>query len=190
MAYYWDFGDGTKLSFTGPYQSHIYSRVGNYTVVLEAVDDENVSASETAIVPVDPGPVFSPATPGVWDNVTFDGTPVANALPPSVYAQIQYFVANWYWDFGDGSSNGQVFNASDAWRTIGSPRVWHAYNNPGNYTVVLSITVVQTMYYTYPISVLYLHMQFNLDVTVHADPAHTTHPHQYGYHHHNPRQRE
>jgi hypothetical protein len=87
--------------------------------------------------------VFSPATPAVGDNVTFDGTDVLDSFPGTgswVFGQNTVWPnSNWYWYFGDGSSAGQAFNSSNAWRTHGSPIVSHVYSNPGNYTVVLNL---------------------------------------------------
>lgn len=56
-VYQWDFGDGTKSDEHSP--SHIYTKAGSHTVVLRAVDGDNVQEGTqvTQTVTVKPGPL-------------------------------------------------------------------------------------------------------------------------------------
>ena len=76
-----------------------------------------------SIAPVDLPPVarfiFSPAKPLVGQTVFFDGS---SSFDPDG------FITQWQWSFGDGLT---IFNG---------PQTFHSYNNPGNYTVTLTVT--------------------------------------------------
>jgi len=62
---------------------------------------------------------FSPASPLVAQTVSFDGS---SSFDPDG------FISQWMWSFGDGLI------------ISGGPQAFHSYNNPGNYTVTLTVT--------------------------------------------------
>lgn len=116
----WDFGDGSGA--TGPSASHAYSRPGAYRVTLTVTDDDGASASTGATVTVrsaaPTAAISAPADTPVRQPVAFDGS--ASADPDGV-------IADYAWDFGDGTSGS------------GATAV-HAFASPGTYAVRLTVT--------------------------------------------------
>jgi len=113
----WDYGDGTRISVTGvtnDASSHIYSTPGNYNVTLTVIDDGNVSASASITISVGFPFTFSPLEPTTGQIISF--------------AAVTQFENGFSWDFGDDSTD------------TGS-LVYHAYDDPGNYTVTLTSNV-------------------------------------------------
>src|SRR5437867_4029861 len=127
IAYNWEFGDGYNVSTTSSFANHAYHFPGNYTVVLVVVDDANLTATVSQLVPVgtrgaDIPPVaiiaWTPPNPTVGVEVRFSGN---QSYDPD--GQIQSYL----WNFGDGTTfSGEV--------SI------HTYSNSGNYTVTLTVT--------------------------------------------------
>jgi PKD repeat protein len=116
-SWHWNFGDGNTSIQQNP--SHAYRTVGNYTVTLTVIDNLSHFNSDYTSV-----------------EVTFELR--ANAHGPyngTMRIPVQFFgnatggfpPYTWLWDFGDGSKSTQQ-NQS------------HAYKNPGNYTIVLSVS--------------------------------------------------
>ena len=144
-GYFWDFGDGTQdLGVTGALLNHNYTTAGSYNVTLRVADDLGATGSARdslgniiinaqpshAFLRVNVGltgdraPIaiftFTPADPTAGQPVSFEGS--ASFDPDGV-------ITNWLWAFGDGSTtNGFV------------PTTSHSYSNPGNYTVILTVT--------------------------------------------------
>lgn len=122
-AYVWDFGDGTTA--TGPQATHTFSQVGDFTVTLTVADNQGLQASTSQIITVTPKPQPQPLTANisgptqgqVGQALTFDGQSSTSAAPLN---DIQ-------WDFGDGTTDS------------GNLVVNHVYQNPGNYTVLLTL---------------------------------------------------
>jgi len=116
MTYRWDFGDGTTSDRQHPY--HTYRANGEYNVSLTVTNDYG---SDTKIVP---------AYIGVGDplNATFFLSETSGTAPltVTVYGRTQSLPANWSWDFGDGT-------------TAFGQTVSHTYDDPGTYTVTLSV---------------------------------------------------
>ena len=115
----WDFGDGNTSALTDP--THIYEKIGNYSVSLLVTDFCNntrqiqtyATISEQQPLQVFPhGPYLSYA--GI--NIQFKGH-AEGGVP-------EY---DWFWDFGDGSNS-----------TIQNPI--HSYEKEGKYTVNLTVT--------------------------------------------------
>jgi PKD repeat protein len=116
----WDFGDDTNTTVQNPV--HTYDTAGLYSVNLTVTDKAGATATkiETDAVTVNPVPVadftFTNASGIVPLDVAFTdtSTPAGN-------------IAQWAWDFGDGS------NATDR-------NPVHHYNAIGVYPVNLTVT--------------------------------------------------
>jgi PKD repeat protein len=120
-SYSWTYGDGSSGS--GNSTSHSYSTAGTYTVTMTVTDNSgSTSSASLAVVIQDRPPTatlsLSSTNTVTGSTVSFDGG--ASVDPDGS-------VVTYRWDFGDGTS------ATGA--TTG-----HAYSNPGNYTVRLTIT--------------------------------------------------
>lgn len=122
-TYTWDFGDGN--SATGPQANHTYAQPGDYTVTLSVTDDQNQQASTTQAIKVDPQPqpvplaavISGPSQGTTGQSLAFDGQGSTSAAPLN---SIQ-------WDFGDGTTGSSSLSVN------------HTYQNPGAYTVLLTL---------------------------------------------------
>ena len=124
--YRWNFGD-SHVGY-GAEVNHTYSQAGEYTVTLTVLDDDGSKGQDTCIAKVLAIPVNQP--------------PVAIAQPlmQTVYVgETAWFygnasydpdgtIVNYTWNFGDNSTEG--------WGEM----VSHIYNQPGNYTIALTVT--------------------------------------------------
>ncbi len=118
-AWSWNFGDNSPLN-TSQNPSHTYAQPGNYTVVLTVTGQGNCTATSSMTVTVFPGPtsLFSATTVCVGQPTSFtDQSSISTGN-----------ITNWSWNFGDGSPVNTTQNPS------------HTYQNPGNYTVTLTVT--------------------------------------------------
>jgi PKD repeat protein len=123
VSYAWNFGDGSQGS--DPVVKHEFAQAGSYTVTLTVTDDRSQSASTSKSVSVvlTPAPkaefAVSPSAPAVNEKVFF------NAAAST--ASIGRTIVRYDWDYGQGRQDtGQL--------------VWHIYSQPGEYTVVLTVT--------------------------------------------------
>ena len=120
--YSWNFGDGTTLSGTNPDPTHTYALPGNYTVTLTVTDNlgETHTASATLTVDSAPNVAFTasanPATAG--STVGFNAGSSSDSYGT---------ITGYSWNFGDGA-------------TAAGLAPTHAYADPGNYTVSLTVT--------------------------------------------------
>ncbi|MES2286803.1 MAG: PKD domain-containing protein [Bacteroidota bacterium] len=117
-SYLWAFGDASPTSnLKDPV--HYYSTEGIYTVTLVATTTDG--CSNAAIIPVNvfdaPSSAFSLSNACLFNSVVFANTSIAPTMGS---------IANWSWNFGDGSA----LNTSAS-----SPQ--HIYTSTGNYTVTL-----------------------------------------------------
>lgn len=124
MTYTWNFGDSTPAE-TGVQVSHTYATVGTYNASL-SVDDGRGGLDSVAftvtVTPLNQAPTAAFTVDGPllkWATITFDGN-------VSTDPEGRPF-ASWQWDFGDGMA------------TTGA-LVTHAYAEPGDYTVSLTVT--------------------------------------------------
>jgi PKD repeat protein len=122
-SFQWDFGDGT--TGTGQTVSHLFRSPASFNVRLTVVSDRGLSGGTTRAVAVDPGVppkadfVFSPTSPAIGQNVSFNGA--------ASTASAGHTIASYSWDFGDGG-RGSGLTAS------------HAYGSAGAFNVVLTVT--------------------------------------------------
>ena len=127
LTYRWDFDDGsTEAAAAGPTPTHQYASGGTYIVTLIVNDSKTDSLPATATVTVTevPDPPVADAGPDhdtwVGNSLTFDAV---NSYDPDAGDSIVAYA----WDLGDGSTNtGQI--------------VAHAYDTPGTYNVILTVT--------------------------------------------------
>ena len=115
----WDFGDGNTSTQVSP--THVYTRVGNYTVTLSATNPGGIS-TQASVTPI---AVSAPPAP----VANFGVTPAKGYAPLSVRSvnTTSGKVDSWAWDFGDGTSS-----------TEKAPT--HLYAAPGSYSVKLTAT--------------------------------------------------
>jgi len=116
VNYAWDFGDGTTSS--GSRVSHVYGQPGRYRVILTTTNSAGLTASADHDIRIYGQPTAVINAPGqgqVGQLITFYGSGSG--------ADIVSFA----WSFGDGA-NGN------------GPAVTHAYAQPGNFVVTLTVT--------------------------------------------------
>lgn len=116
-TFWWDLGDGTVSLDTNPW--HIYYSAGLYDVYLVATDINGCTDTAHNLVYIHEAPNaaigFGDVCKG--DSVFFGDS---TSLPIG-------YIAEWDWDFGDGSTNGQIADPV------------HLYNQSGYYTVQLAV---------------------------------------------------
>jgi PKD repeat protein len=116
----WDFGDGVGTSDL-PNPSYTYNAPGTYTVTLTVTgpggSDDEIKTDYITVI--EPPPVAA-----------FIGNPLTGAVPLLVTFtdQSSGTISTWSWDFGDGVGTSNLQNPS------------YTYNNPGTYTVTLTVT--------------------------------------------------
>ena len=117
--YRWDFGDGTTANTSANSTTHVYTRAGEYTATVEAVDANGsvlVSAARTVTV-TQAGDADLTATPSTADvNVTDVTFALENLdVDPNVT------VANYTYAFGDGervTTDGSTTSVDHAYGTL------------------------------------------------------------------------
>lgn len=122
IGYDWDFGDGSSEQAATAGISHSYAEPGSYTVTLTVHDDRGASASTTAqidVKAVNQPPQAVIATESTGLKVVFDAS--GSEDPDGQLAE-------YLWDFGDGTEP-----AAEA-------RAEHRYAADGSYTVTLTVT--------------------------------------------------
>ena len=167
--YTWDFGDGNITSLTSPTITHVYTALGDYTIVLTVFDDMGLNSTMQMTITVwpesMPSPVadftYSPSMPSVSYATTFDATSTnaSGAL-----------IMSYAWDFGDANV------------TTTEPTIEHVYTTAGTYDVSLTVmnnygdsdtkTETITVYpaigwlEVQPSQRLVLNEEFNVNITV------------------------
>lgn len=123
VAYEWDFGNGSRA--TGRVASHQFRNAGAYTVTLSVTDNAGRRGSRAKNVPVGASAaptasfVFSPASPGVGEDVIFNGSASTAVAPRTIVSYV--------WQLGTGSTRSGMTTR-------------HTYNTPGTYNVTLTVT--------------------------------------------------
>ncbi len=139
QTYEWDFGDGSpRVTTNTPNNTHTFSAVGTYRVMLIATDPASCNGKDTSYVQIRVGNIeanlnFNPVKlpPCTSFNYRFDN--LSTTLPGYPF-RANSFV----WNFGDGS----------ALVTAGPGPVQHSYAAPGSYPVTLYL--VDTTYCNAP----------------------------------------
>jgi PKD repeat protein len=121
LSYYWDFDDG--INATGVVVEHTYYDDGNYTVTLTVTDDDGSASTATAIKTIlnrSPVAVFTESAETVQTGeVIYVNASASHDSDGTITA--------YSWDFGDGTNTSGIL-------------VQHAYEDDGEYTVVLTVT--------------------------------------------------
>ena len=126
-SWIWDFGDpgsGADNTSTDKNPVHVYANAGTYTVTLTVVSADGCDSKITKTIEVYPPPSVSFEEPAINCQRTASNF-VADV--PNTATDVQ-------WDFGDPSS-GEA-NTSELFNT------YHAYDQPGTYTVTLEATSI------------------------------------------------
>jgi len=124
VGYRWDFTNDSEWDTEWSGQStvtHFYNATGNYTVVLQIKDDDNVTDAASTVVHVPnkrPEANFSytPSYPLESELIVFNDSSVDDGE-----------IVSWWWDFGDGHFS-----------NLQNPT--HQYDGEGNYSVNLTIS--------------------------------------------------
>ncbi|HEY3322248.1 MAG TPA: PKD domain-containing protein, partial [Planctomycetota bacterium] len=121
ITYAWDFGDGGTSTEQNP--SHSYASVGSYIATVTVTDGAGATGSSSVTITVSKAPTARLTTS---DVVAFGGLPLAFDASYSTDPENQ--IASYSWDFGDGTpqGSGQIISK--------------VYDQPGTYTVTLTIT--------------------------------------------------
>jgi len=121
VSYFWDFGDGTNA--TGITTQHYYVDNGHFNVTLVVTDNEGGVGFYSKIKTIlNRHPVAS-----FTENATTVLTGEVISFDASDSYDLDGFIANYFWDFGDGKKATGV-------------KVNHAYSDNGTYLVTLKIT--------------------------------------------------
>ncbi len=116
-GYQWDFGDGSTSSQINP--QHTYSAVGDYTIILIAINSNGCDGDTSFNVHIAPEPVadFSSTNACAGNNISF--TDLSTSAEP---------ITEWIWDMGNGD-------------TIVGQNPVYSFPLPGNYNVTLTVVV-------------------------------------------------
>lgn len=128
VTWNWNFGDGNSATVNfpdDPNVSHTYANAGTFNVTLNVITSLGCEHEVTRSLTILPNPVA---------NFTFDAACLNEATNFTDLSQANGGgqIINWAWDFGDPAS-GTGNNSS-----LINPE--HIYNQPGSYSVVLTIT--------------------------------------------------
>ena len=128
VTYEWTFGDGSPMVITTvPSISHTYNAVGNYLVMLVAVDSSTCNMRDTSYINIRVGsvqanPDFTFQKIGDCQSTTFSFTNITVSPPPFSFGPKSFS-----WSFGDGTRLDSV----------GPGPVTHTFPSPGTYNVRL-----------------------------------------------------
>ena len=114
-SYQWDFDDGTTSTKKNP--THDFAQPGTYSVYLEIIDNDNLSAviCKSVYIPISPSAGFSWVRTG---DKTVDFSDLTSDTDD--------VISSYEWDFGDGMTSNEK-----------SPS--HQYDDYGDYQVTLTV---------------------------------------------------
>lgn len=128
-SYQWRWGDGAAAG-SGSTNSHVYTIVGTFRLELIVTDNSGLSDTTWVYITVNEPGGGGNQTP----NASFTANPQSGLAPLDVDVNATNSIdsdgtiASYSWNWGDGTPNGSGVTAS------------HQYSNPGNYTIVLTVT--------------------------------------------------
>jgi PKD repeat protein len=125
--YHWNFGDGSTTDTPTPAVTHTYALRNHYTLTLTITNNNGQTSTIQHTIAVDTAPTaaFSPPT-----DIQQAGVP-ANFDAGASTAMPGGSIADYKWDFGDGS----LIDDTHAIATAS-----HSYASAGVYTVALTVT--------------------------------------------------
>jgi gliding motility-associated-like protein len=129
VSYEWDFGDGSpQATTTDPEIPHTYNAIGNYRVMMVAIDPTSCNVRDTAYttIRVRNDEAYLSFTfgksAGPCESLSYDFVNTSTHSPTAKNFTNQSFI----WDFGDGT------------RVVsGLGNISHSYASPGTYKVQL-----------------------------------------------------
>lgn len=136
LTHAWDFGDGNTS--TQPSPTHVYQNPGQYTVTLTVTNGACTHTKKDTVIVVSTNPQFTTSDTSFckYANVVFTVSNINTA-----------HIANYAWDFGDGTSTGGS----------GLSVISHSYAQSGNVSPSLVITDIlgcsQTINQPLPINI-------------------------------------
>jgi gliding motility-associated-like protein len=139
VSYEWDFGDGSpQIETKEPSASHVFTRVGNYRVMLVAIDPSTCNVRDTSYMTIKVGDLqanldFNWTKLDPCENLSYQFTNLSTAPASHPFKNNSFM-----WDFGDKSPM----------VSAGSGPVTHRYAAPGRYIVKLHL--VDTTYCNAP----------------------------------------
>ncbi len=130
LSYSWSFGDGG--SATGAAPVHTYSRGGEYTVALTVTDDADQSDTAEITIRVNDPPravasIQTPDSDGAAVKFASGEAPLELAFDATRSNDDDGELSGVQWDFGDGTTSAE-------------PQPTHVFDQPGEYTVTLTVT--------------------------------------------------
>jgi len=112
-VYQWELGDTIRLVVHGTGTYSCLEGETSFVITTETVAHQPVMANITLSLPLTVNFNFTPENPRPGENVSFTDHSAGA-------------ITNWTWDFGDGTKSYEQNSV-------------HVYENPGNYTVVLTV---------------------------------------------------
>lgn len=138
VDYQWDFGDGG--TGRGVTTSHTYAAPGNYTVTLSVVDDAGRVGSTSSALTVSTTGALTPVA-----KITYSPTAIVHGVAThfsGVDSTAAAGIADYAWDFGDGTGVAHGVAVDHAFAAIGSYvvrlTVTDAAGRTGSTTLTLS----------------------------------------------------
>jgi gliding motility-associated-like protein len=140
-SYIWSFGDGTPPLATTSFQvPHSYPLVGNYLVMLVAIDSNSCNVTDTAYIHIRARSDRAALAMDIskippCESLSFTFSNLSTAPPAKPFTDSSFI-----WDFGDGSP--QVRAGASP------PSLSHSYTSSGTY--IVRLMMVDTNYCNYP----------------------------------------
>jgi PKD repeat protein len=126
VSYEWDFGDNT--TGTGEVINHTYSHIGTYTVVLTVTDSNGKKGYDNISVEVVKPPVAVINTTPPHSNGVVSGVFPFKVYFDAYESTSESGIVSYFWEFGENNEMGTGITTN------------HTYNEPGIYTVYLTVT--------------------------------------------------